>query len=63
MARNPLDSDSNVKALIEELGLYEWDLTQSVADLIDPAELMRSFHDCINREKLPLIERLRLTML
>ena len=54
-----LRNDNNVQALIEELDLHEWDLTESCADLIDPAELIRGLLDSIEHERKPLIERLK----
>lgn len=48
-----------MQALIKELDLHEWDLTESCADLIDPTELIRGLLDSIEHERKPLIERLK----
>lgn len=51
-----LQNDENVQALIQELDLHEWDLTESCADLIEPAELIRGLLDSIEHERKPIIE-------
>jgi len=52
-------SDENEQVLIHELDLHEWDLTESCADLIKPAELIRGLLDSIEHERKPLIERIK----
>ena len=54
-----LQNNESEQALTKELDLHEWDLTESVADLIDPAELIRGLLDSIEHERKPLIERLK----
>lgn len=57
-----LQNDENVQALNQELNLHEWYLTESCADLIDPAELIRGLLDSIEHERKPLIERLKIAL-